>query len=44
LTSNNKSAGVRVAPMNIFTSVNLVTAETADYYIDINAEYAKVNN
>lgn len=40
LTSDDKAAGVQVSPINIYTSVNLVTADTADYYLKANELYA----
>lgn len=40
LTSDDAAAGVKTAPNNIYTSVNLVTAETADYYLEANEWYA----
>ncbi|MDR2088836.1 MAG: substrate-binding domain-containing protein [Clostridiales Family XIII bacterium] len=43
LTSDNEAAGVKLSPTNIYTSVNLVTADTADYYIRQNEVYATVN-
>lgn len=43
LTADNAAAHVKVAPNTIFTSVNLVTADTADYYLQQNEIYATVN-
>lgn len=40
LTGDDAASGVKVAPNNIYTSVNLVTAETADIYLDANELYA----
>jgi len=40
LTGDDASAGVHVSPNNIFTSVNLVTADTVDYYLEANETYA----
>jgi ribose transport system substrate-binding protein len=41
LTSDNKAAGVQAAPNKIFTSVNLVTAENVDYFLEQNELYAQ---
>ncbi len=40
LTSDNEAAGVQAAPNKIFTSVNLVTAENVDYFLEQNELYA----
>jgi len=40
LTGDDEAAGVKISPNNIFTSVNLVTAETVDYYLEANETYA----
>ncbi|MEI8199624.1 MAG: substrate-binding domain-containing protein [Eubacteriales bacterium] len=40
LTSDNAAAGAKVSPINIYTSVNLVTADNADYYLKANELYA----
>ena len=40
LTSDNAAAGVQVAPNNIYTSVNMVTKDNADYYLKANELYA----
>lgn len=41
LTSDNATAGAKVAPNNIFTSVNMVTADNVDYYLEQNEIYAE---
>lgn len=41
LTSDNAAAGAKVAPNNIFTSVNMVTADNVDYYLEQNEIYAE---
>lgn len=41
LTSDNAAAGVKVAPNNIFTSVNLVTKDNVEYYLAENEVYAQ---
>ncbi|NLH00604.1 MAG: hypothetical protein GX488_01670 [Clostridiales bacterium] len=41
LTSDNAAAGVKVAPNNIFTSVNLVTKDNVEYYLAENEIYAQ---
>lgn len=43
LTSDNKAAGAKVAPNDIYTSVNLITKDNVDYYLKANEEYAKNN-
>lgn len=40
LTSDDKAAGVKILPSSIYTSVNLVTKDTADYYLKENEQYA----
>jgi len=43
LTSDDAAAGAKVAPNNIYTSVNIVTAENVDYYLAQNEKYAEIN-
>ena len=40
LTSDNAAAGAKVTPNSIYTSVNLVTADNVDYYLEANELYA----
>lgn len=40
LTSDNAAAGAKVSPNSIYTSVNLVTADNVDYYLQANETYA----
>lgn len=40
LTTDNAAAKARVTPNALYTSVNLVTAENVQYYLDQNAIYA----
>lgn len=40
LTSDNAAAKASASPLTVFTSVNLATAENADYYLAANELYA----
>lgn len=40
LSSDNQAAGVKVTPNTIYTSVNLVTSENVDYFMEENEVYA----
>ncbi len=40
LTSDNAAANAVASPLTIYTSVNLATAENADYYLEANELYA----
>ncbi len=40
LTSDNAAAGVKVEPNNIYTSVNIITPENVDYFLEQNEVYA----
>jgi ribose transport system substrate-binding protein len=42
LTSDNAAAGAKVAPINIFTSINIVTVDNADYYLAQNKIYTTI--
>jgi len=41
LTSDNAAAKAKVSPNDIYTSVNLITKDNVQYYLDENAAYAK---
>jgi ribose transport system substrate-binding protein len=40
LTTDNKAAKAKIEPNYIYTSVNLITAENVDYYMEANELYA----
>ena len=40
LTADNAAAEAKVTPNTIYTSVNLVTADNVDYYLEANELYA----
>ncbi len=44
LTTDNSAAGVKVAPSNIYTSVNVVTKENVDLFLQANELYAEAVN
>lgn len=39
LTGDDTATGVKILPNSLYTSVNLVTSETADYYLEANDIY-----